>query len=64
MRFKIADRWVSVEPGQPLLVELDQADKANIANMAEGASCYAAFHSGDTTTAEQKLAWMAEGREQ
>lgn len=41
MRFKIGDTWY--ENDQPLMVELTQKDRENIANMHSDATKYACF---------------------
>ena len=58
MRVKHGDQWLECELGKPLMVELTEADKRNIANMHPDATKYALFGEGDMTT-EEKQAWMA-----
>lgn len=60
MRIKIGKKWFACSPEQPIMVELTETDKRNIANMAESATCYAMFDSADTMSKEDKLAWMSE----
>lgn len=64
MRVKVGHKWFEVSPGQPLMVELTERDRANIVNMAPGASCYAVFDDLDAEewSKEEKLAWMEAGR--
>lgn len=58
MRIKIGDKWFACEPGQPIMIVLAEGDKRNIANMAEGATCYAMFDKADAMSPEDKFAWM------
>lgn len=62
MRVKVGDKWFAAEPGRPIMVELKNGDKENIVNMHPDAACYALFDDADKTTAEEKLAWMNEGK--
>lgn len=58
MRFKVGDQWFQLEPGRPIMVELTEEDKRNIANMDPKATKYAVFHDDERATKEEKLAWM------
>lgn len=58
MRIKVGDDWHHVEPGKAIMVELTDADRRNIANMAENATKYAVFDDADPRSTNQKLAWM------
>lgn len=58
MRVKHGDRWYDCEPGAPLMVELTEGDKRNIANMHPEATRYACFDDTDPRTPGEKLAWM------
>lgn len=58
MRVKVGDRWFDCEPGQPVMVELTDGDKANIVNMHPDAHKYAVFDDADETSIPEKLAWM------
>lgn len=63
MRVKVGDQWFQCEPGQPVMIELAEGDKRNIANMHPDATRYAIFEDDDGWSNEEKLAWMDEGRE-
>lgn len=41
MRVKVGNTWYETKPGQPICVELNEADRANIANMLPEAHYYA-----------------------
>lgn len=60
MRVKVKDTWYECEPGQPIMVELKDGDKANIANMSPQANKYAMFHDEDSKTmsTEEMFQWM------
>lgn len=58
MRVKVGNQWFEAAEGQPVMVELTEADKANISNMAPAATKYACFSDADTTTADEKTTWM------
>jgi len=60
MRVKHGDQWIECELGKPLMVELTEADKRNISNMHPDATKYATFDDAETTTTDEKHAWMAE----
>ncbi len=60
MRVKIGSQWFEAEPGRPLMIELDDGDKALIRHMDPRSHQLAYFNEPDMT-AEQKLAWMREG---
>ena len=62
MRVKVGNTWYSVEPGQPIAVELTEGDKANIANMHPEATRYAVIDDDDTTlpTSSDRIAWLAD----
>lgn len=61
MRIKWGDQWIEAKPGIPIMVELTKKDLENIANMHSDATKYASFDDSDTTTPEQKIAWMNQG---
>lgn len=63
MRIKVGNQWFQCEPGQPVMVELTDGDKRNIANMHPDATRYAIFEDDDGWSNEQKFAWMDEGHE-
>jgi hypothetical protein len=56
MRVKVGNEWFEAKEGQPIMIDLSEADKANIANMAPEATKYAVFD--DNQTSDEKLAWM------
>lgn len=58
MRVKVGDTWYEPQPGQPVMVELNAMDKANIARMLPAAHKYAAFSETDGLTLEQRWAWV------
>lgn len=58
MRVKVEDRWHEVTPTSAICVELSDADRRNIANMADGATKYAAFSDADPRDPAAKLEWM------
>ncbi|WP_137681184.1 hypothetical protein [Aurantiacibacter suaedae] len=62
MRVKVGNTWYEAEPGQPLAIELTEADKANIADMLPGCTRYAVMHDRDATdhTPQQKMDWLAD----
>lgn len=59
MRVKIGSQWFQAEPGRPLLIELDDGDKALIRDM-DPRSHQLAYFNDSGMTVEQKLAWMRE----
>ena len=42
------------------MIELSDADRRNIANMAPGARFYGSFHPQDERDEDEKIAWMKE----
>lgn len=60
MRVKIGNIWHECQPGQPLMVELSDADKSNIANMPENAHRYAVFHDNAELTENEMKEWVKE----
>ena len=60
MRVKIGNHWHSIKPDSAIMVELSDADRRNIANMAPGARFYGSFHPQDERDEDQKVAWMKE----
>lgn len=62
MRIKTGSQWFECRPDQPIMVELTDGDKRNIANMHPDATRYAIFDDNDDWSKEQKLAWMDEGK--
>ena len=58
MRVKIGDQWFSAS----FCVELTAEDKQRIAAMPTDCTLYAQFEDGDDRSADEKRAWMSEGR--
>lgn len=61
MRVKIGSNWFQPGPGQPVMVELSEADKRNITNMLPEASRYAEFHDDSPMTRAEREEWMHVG---
>ena len=61
MRIKVGDKWFKCEPGQPIMVQLTDTDRQNIASMVPEASRYALFDDQDELSPDEKLAWMDQG---
>ena len=63
MRVKVGDEWHESEVGKPIMVQLSEQDRKNIANMAPGCDRYACFQTDYVQHAERsaKLRWMDEG---
>lgn len=67
MRVKVGDRWFEPAKGVPVMIELTEGDKRNIAAMEPAATRYAVLVDGDplydrTTDDRSKVtAWMDEG---
>ena len=61
MRFKIGNTWHKQELGQPIMVELTDADKANIANMCPSCTRYAVIDDEEFDSEEAEEQWMDEG---
>lgn len=62
MRVKVGDTWYEATFAQPIMVELTDVDKANIANMLPTATRYAIFDDDhELQSVEDKMAWMEEG---
>lgn len=57
MRVRIGSQWFEAEPGRPLMIELDDNDKALIRDM-DPRSHQLAYLADLDLTAGQKLAWM------
>lgn len=58
MRVKIGDAWHGVDRDRPIMIEVSDADRRNIAGMTPGARFYAVFHDSDEASAASRLAWM------
>lgn len=56
MRVKVGENWFIPMPGQPIMIEMTDADRSNIINMAPHHTKYAAFD--DDLSNEERLAWM------
>lgn len=56
MRVKALGVWIEAEAGEPIMVELTAADRANIADMAPEATRYALFADDENMTREQRHA--------
>ncbi len=61
MRVKALGVWIEAEAGEPIMVELTEADRRNIADMHPGATQHALFADDETMTREERHAWMDEG---
>lgn len=60
MRVKVGDTWFEPGPGVPVMIEMNESDRSNIANMSPEATRYAIFERDDMTP-EQASAWMDDG---
>lgn len=58
MRVKVGDEWHAVESGKPIMVELTDADRRNIAAMLPEATKYACFDDSAPLSPDEKFAWM------
>jgi hypothetical protein len=58
MRIKIGNEWHEATAEKPVMVELSEDDKWNIAHMAPEATKYATFTDDDKRSKDEKLAWM------
>ncbi len=58
MRVKIGNQWFECSPSQPIMIELTEADKRNISNMAPDATKYAQFDDGAPMSKDEMLSWM------
>ena len=61
MRVKVGNEWFECQPGQPIMIELADGDRRNIAQMRPEATRYAIFDDEDGWSVEQKLVWMESG---
>ena len=61
MRVKIGDVWHEPTGGSPVMIELNESDRRNLANMAPSATRYASFADDETMTADEKIVWMNAG---
>jgi len=59
MRVKIGDKWFDGNE-QPVMVELTDSDKQNIANMLPHCTKYAMFPDNDHRSTEDMKKWMSE----
>ena len=58
MRVKVGHWWFAPSKDLPVMVELTEQDKWNIAHMAPEATKYACFADDDPMDEEQKKQWM------
>ncbi len=58
MRVKVGNEWFEVTPDAPIMVELTDQDKKNIANMHRSCSKYACFDDYDSKDEDEHYAWM------
>jgi hypothetical protein len=63
MRVKIGSKWFDCMNGQPIMIELSEKDRANIAAMHPDATRYALFDDNELMSVEQRFDWMDEGRQ-
>lgn len=61
MRVKVGQTWYEVTATTPILIEMTEADRRNIANMDPSCTMYAVFGDGDPLTPAQRLQWMEDG---
>ena len=61
MRIKIKDKWHNISPDKPIMIQLSDADKRNIANMHPDCDRYAVFHDDDTMRSNDREVWMDSG---
>ena len=61
MRVKVGNNWFQAEPGQPIMVELNEKDKKNIAEMGDSTR-YALFDNLTEMTKSEKVEWVTEVR--
>jgi hypothetical protein len=57
VRVKVGDQWFEVTAETPIMVELSELDKLNIAKMNPNATKYACFAEGDPMTWEEQVKW-------
>lgn len=58
MRLKIGNTWYEATLENPIMVELTDMDKENIANMTATASRYAVYVQEPADITEEQLKWM------
>lgn len=58
MRVKIGNTWYGPTVDTPMLVELNEKDKENIANMPKGMHRYGMFHDDTPLNVAERMAWM------
>lgn len=62
MRVKVGQTWYEVSAKTPILIEMTDSDRKNIAAMDPTCTMYAVFAEDDPLTTEQRLQWMEDGR--
>lgn len=62
MRVKVGDQWFEVRVDQPIMFELTDADRENIAAMPPEATRYAIFHDDDPRSRDEQFEWMTSDR--
>ena len=60
MKVKVGDEWFGATKDRPIMVQLNDRDKANIRDMDEGIYRYAEFSPGDPRPVKEREAWMME----
>lgn len=62
MRVKIGDQWFEAEPDRPIMVELTEEDKKNIAaTIGTDKTKYIAYYVGGFEQLINMLGWMRDG---
>jgi hypothetical protein len=61
MRVKIGDQWHSATATQPIMIELSERDRANLAAMPSDYHYYACFADADPRQSQERIAWMRDG---
>ena len=61
MRVKVGDQWFEAKPGQPIMVEIDSRDRANLATFPPDRDRYVVFAENNRPSEEDILAWVNEG---
>ena len=60
MRLKYGDTWFDVSDDIPIMIQLTEKDKENIASMHPEATKYAIFSDNSKLTNIEKYDWMGE----
>lgn len=61
MRVKVGNTWYDCQPGQPIMVELTDAEKRDLKNLPTDATRYALFARQDTFNKGTMKDWMDDG---